>query len=158
MDLTRNRNAEFTRWVVSAGLLNEPFVLIDVGVQGGENKRWRPLGDCLVVHGFDPIEEAVQQLVEENRGRANRHYHCMALGKSDGEQAFYFNPANPTASSMYQESAGRFAVVVARNHKRWLAPSCWSSCRWRSLSHNTSVPWLADLVYSSPFRLVSVTA
>jgi hypothetical protein len=92
VDLTRNRNSEFTRWVVSAGLLNEPFVLIDVGVQGGENKRRRPLGDCLVVHGFDPIEAAVQQLVEENRGRANRHYHCMALGKSDGEQAFYFNP------------------------------------------------------------------
>jgi FkbM family methyltransferase len=110
MDLTRNRSAEFTRWVVSAGLLTEPFVLIDVGVQGGENKRWRPLGDCLVVHGFDPIEEVVRQLVEENRGRSNRHYHCMALGKSDSEQAFYFNPANPTASSMYQQSAGRFGV------------------------------------------------
>ena len=108
MDLTRNRKAEFTKWVVSTGLLTEPFVLIDVGVQGGENKRWRPLGDCLVVHGFDPIEEVVQQLVEENRGRSNRHYHCMALGKSDGEQAFYFNPANPTASSMYQQSTGRF--------------------------------------------------
>jgi hypothetical protein len=33
-----------------------------------------------------------------------------------------------------------------------LAPSCWSR------SHNASVPWLAELVYSSPFRLVSVTA
>src|ERR1700730_647582 len=117
MDLARNRKAEFTRWVVSTGLLTEPFVLIDVGVQGGENKRWRPLGDCLVVHGFDPIEEVVQQLVEENRGRSNRQYHCMALGNADGEQAFYFNPANPTASSMYQQSTGRFGVDTSEQRR-----------------------------------------
>jgi hypothetical protein len=29
----QNGNAEFTKWVVSAGLLTEPLVLIDVGVQ-----------------------------------------------------------------------------------------------------------------------------
>jgi hypothetical protein len=55
MDLAWNRNPEFTKWVVSAGLLAEPFVLIDIGVQGGDNVRWRALGDHLVVHGFDPI-------------------------------------------------------------------------------------------------------
>jgi hypothetical protein len=33
MDLAWNRNTEFTKWVVGAGLLTEPFVLIDVGVQ-----------------------------------------------------------------------------------------------------------------------------
>src|SRR3984893_1509872 len=110
MDLSWNRNPEFTKWVVSKGLLTEPFVLIDVGVHGGENIRWRPLGDCLVVHGFDPIEEVVKDLTEANDDRPNRHYHCMALGNTDGEQAFYFNPANPTASSMYQQSAGRFGV------------------------------------------------
>jgi FkbM family methyltransferase len=108
MDFAYNRNAEFTKWVVSAGLLTEPFVLVDVGVQGGENIRWRPLGDCLVVHGFDPIEEVVQKLAEENRGRSNRHYHYMALGNADGEQTFYFNPVNPTASSMYQQAPDRF--------------------------------------------------
>ena len=96
--------------MVNSGLLSEPFVLIDVGVQGGENIRWRPLGDCLIVHGFDPIEEVVKDLTEANGDRPNRHYHCMALGNTDGEQAFYFNPANPTASSMYQQSAGRFGV------------------------------------------------
>jgi FkbM family methyltransferase len=110
MDLGFNRKAEFTKWVVSAGLLTEPFVLIDVGVQGGENIRWRPLGDYLVVHGFDPIEEVVQTLIEENRGRSNRHYHCIALGDADGERAFYFNSANPTASSMYRQGTGRFEV------------------------------------------------
>jgi FkbM family methyltransferase len=110
MDLAHNRSAEFTKWVVSAGFLTEPFVLIDVGVQGGESMRWRPLRDYLVVHGFDPIEEVVQQLVEANRERPNRHYHWMALGNADGDRAFYFNPANPTASSMYQQGAGRFGV------------------------------------------------
>jgi len=105
MDLGINHNADFTKWVVSAGLLTEPFVLIDVGVQGGENIRWRPLGDHLVVHGFDPIEEIVQQLTDENRGRSNRHYYCMAVGNADGEQAFYFNPVNPSESSMYERRA-----------------------------------------------------
>src|SRR3984893_19047448 len=103
MDLALNRNAAFTKWVVSAGLLTEPFVLIDVGVQGGENIRWRPLGDYLLVHGFDPIQGVVEQLTESNRGCPNRHYHCMAIGNTAGEQAFYFNPANPTARSMHQE-------------------------------------------------------
>jgi FkbM family methyltransferase len=108
MDLGINHNAEFTKWVVSAGLLTEPFVLIDVGVQGGENIRWRPLGDHLVVHGFDPIEEVVQELIEKNRANSNRHYHCMAVGNADGEQAFYFNPANPSESSMYGRLGDRF--------------------------------------------------
>src|ERR1700732_1224775 len=117
MDLAWNRNPEFTKWVVSKGLLTEPFVLIDVGVQGGENIRWRPLGDCLVVHGFDPIEEVVKDLTEANDDRPNRHYHCMALGNTNGEQAFYFNPANPTASSMYQQSTGRFGVDTSEQRR-----------------------------------------
>jgi FkbM family methyltransferase len=108
MDLGINHNADFTKWVVSAGLLTEHFVLIDVGVQGGENIRWRPLGDHLVVHGFDPIEEVVQQLTEENRDRSNRHYYFMAVGNADGEQAFYFNPVNPSESSMYGRRVNQF--------------------------------------------------
>jgi FkbM family methyltransferase len=115
MDLGINRNADFTKWVVRAGLLTEPFVLIDVGVQGGENVRWRPLGDHVIVHGFDPIEEVVQKLIEENRGRSNRHYHCMAVGNADGEQPFYFNPANPSESSMYGQLTVRFDGEGARH-------------------------------------------
>ena len=114
MHFARNLNAEFTKWVVRAGLLPTPFVLIDVGVRGGENIRWRTLGDCLVVRGFDPIEEVVQKLDRENRGRSNRHYHYMALGNADGEQTLYFNPINPTASSMYQQAAA--------GERHWLVP------------------------------------
>src|ERR1700736_207979 len=117
MDLAWNRNPEFTKWVVSTGLVTEPFVLIDVGVQGGEHFRWRPLDDYFIVHGFDPIEEVVQKLAEANKGRSNRHYHCMAVGNADGEQKFYFNPVNPTASSMYQQGTGRFGIETAEQHR-----------------------------------------
>ena len=117
VDLALNHNAKFTKWVVSRGLVTEPFVLIDVGVQGGEHLRWRPLGDYLSVHGFDPIEEVVQELTEANKGRSNRHYHCMAVGNADGEQKFYFNPVNPTASSMFEQATGRFGVETAAQHR-----------------------------------------
>jgi FkbM family methyltransferase len=117
MELAFNHNAKFTNWVVNRGLLTEPFVLIDVGVQGGEHIRWRSLDDYLIVHGFDPIEEVIQELVEAYKGRSNRHYHCMALGNADGEQKFYFNPANPTASSMYQKATDRFGVETAEQSR-----------------------------------------
>lgn len=118
MDLALNEQADFTRWVVGEGLLREPFVLVDVGVQGGENQRWQPLGDRLVVHGFDPIEEVVHELTEQNHDRPNRHYHWMALGNVDGEQEFYFNPANPTASSMYRQGTSRFDVKNAEQPRQ----------------------------------------
>src|SRR6516165_169132 len=108
MELVLNHNAKFTNWVVSRGLITEPFVLIDVGVQGGEDVRWRALDDHLIVHGFDPIEEVIQELAEANKGRSNHHYHCMAVGNADGEQKFYFNPVNPSESSMYGGRADRF--------------------------------------------------
>ena len=117
MDLALNHNAKFTKWVVSRGLVTEPFVLIDVGVQGGEDIRWRTLDDCLIVHGFDPIEEVIQELAEANKGRSNHHYHWMAVGNADGEQKFYFNPINPTASSMYQKAADPFGVETAEQHR-----------------------------------------
>src|ERR1700745_898596 len=117
VDLAFNHDAKFTNGGVSRGLVTEPFVLMDIGVQGGEHIRWRPLDDYLIVHGFDPIEEVVQKLAEENRGRATRHYHYMAVGKVDGEQKFYFNPVNPTASSMYQQATGRFGVETAEQQR-----------------------------------------
>jgi FkbM family methyltransferase len=117
VDLAFNHDAKFTKWVVSRGLVTEPFVLIDVGVQGGEHIRWRPLDDYLIVHGFDPIEEVVQKLVEANKGRSNRHYHYMAVGNADGEQKFYFNPVNPTASSMFEQGTGRFGIEATEQHR-----------------------------------------
>ena len=99
MDLFFNKNARFSKWAVARGLLHARFVVVDAGVQGGEKPRWVVLGDHLHVYGFDPIQEAVDELVR--RGRPNRHYYCMALGSVDGEMDFFYNPADPFSSSLY---------------------------------------------------------
>jgi FkbM family methyltransferase len=117
VELSYNLDAAFTQWVVKEGHLGEPFVVVDVGVQRGEHARWHQLGDYLIVHGFDPIQAAVDELRERNAARRNRHYHCMAAGAADEERPFYFNAANPTSSSMYPHGDSRFDTV-ARQERR----------------------------------------
>lgn len=107
-DLWFNSNAHFTRWVIREGMLREPFVVIDVGVQGGANPRWELLQDHLILHGFDAIAEVITKLKRLNAARTRRHFHNFAIGDADGEATFYFNAANPTASSMYAQGTGRF--------------------------------------------------
>src|SRR6266851_1349458 len=114
MDLHFNRDPAFTRWIVAAGALQEPFVVVDIGVQGGENPRWHLLGDHLVVHGFDAISEVVENLRRENATRLNRHYHCLAAGSEDGQREFYFNATDPCSSSFYQQGRDRFQPDGAR--------------------------------------------
>ena len=111
MELCYNLDAAFTRWVVKDRHLEEPFVLVEVGVQGGEQRRWEQLGDQLILHGFDAIEEAVAQLERRNTKKNNRYYHWIAAGSADEERVFYFNPSEPTASSMYLRGQSRFDVV-----------------------------------------------
>ena len=107
-DLWFNQNAAFTKWVTTKDRLREPFVVIDVGVQGDVNVRWNLLGEHLIVHGFDPIEEAIAKLKRLNAGKSNRHYYNFAIGETDQEAVFYFNTVNPTASSMYSQGTTRF--------------------------------------------------
>jgi FkbM family methyltransferase len=109
VELHSNTGAYFTRWVVRQGLLEKPFVLIDVGVQGGESKRWDPLGDHLVLHGFDAIEGVIETLQSQNLSHPHRHYHWIAAGKFDGEQTLYFDIENPYSSSFYQQGTTRFS-------------------------------------------------
>jgi FkbM family methyltransferase len=116
LELAYNLDARFTRWVVNEHQLTEPFVLVDVGVQRGEHPRWHQLGSQLVVHGFDALEEAVAELAR--RGTPNRHYHCIAAGAADEERTFYFNPANPTASSMYPQGESRFDIVTGEEPRK----------------------------------------
>ena len=40
-ELWFNERANFTRWVTASGLLQEPFVVVDVGVQGDSMKASR---------------------------------------------------------------------------------------------------------------------
>jgi hypothetical protein len=118
MDLYFNADAKFTKWAVTAGVLKEPFVLVDVGVQGGEHEHWHLLGDHLVVHGFDALEEAVTELRRQNAWLSNRHYHSVAPGKSDEERTFFVNAANPTASSMFRQGASRFDVQTREQARK----------------------------------------
>jgi len=100
MDLYHHSNPPFTEWVVAEGLLTEPFVVIDIGVQGGEHPRWQFLGRFAEIHGFDPIAEVIDEL-SASKGRADgRHYHNLALGNEDGERRF-FVCANRFNSSFY---------------------------------------------------------
>jgi FkbM family methyltransferase len=77
-------------------------------VQGGASVRWNLIDDYLVFHGFDAITEVTDKLKRLNAHRSDLHFHNMAIGEADAEQAFYFNPTNPTASSMYEQGVSRF--------------------------------------------------
>src|ERR1700730_10788035 len=111
MDIFFNTNPRFTQWLAKSDALQEPFVLVDVGVLGGENPRWHFLGDHLIVHGFDAVKEVVEDLSQSNAASPNKSYHWFAIGNEDGEREFYFNPSNPSNSSFF-ESAERHARVV----------------------------------------------
>jgi FkbM family methyltransferase len=100
MDLYNNEASVFTEWVVADKLLREPFVIVDVGVQGGEHPRWKNLGDFAHVYGFDPIDEVIADLNAAHAGRANRSYRCLAIGNEDGKRAFHVS-ADTYGSSFF---------------------------------------------------------
>jgi FkbM family methyltransferase len=102
MDIFFNTNPRFTKWLVASGGLQEPFVVVDVGVFGGGSARWHFLGDHLIVHGFDPIKEAIDDLARKSVKSSNRTFHGFAIGNEDGDREFFFKPSNPTNSSFYQ--------------------------------------------------------
>jgi len=112
-DLYFNQRADFTRWVTKEGLLHEPLVVVDVGVQGDANARWARLGDHLVLHGFDAIAEVIDELKQRNLCRANRHFHNVAIGARDEQRDFFFNSANPFSSSMFRQGDSRFDVSLS---------------------------------------------
>ena len=99
MELYHHAQPPFTRWIIEDGLLRDPFVVIDAGVQGGEHPRWDFLGDQVRVHGFDAIVEAIERLNERGE-RAHRTYRALALGNEDGEREFHV-PANTYAATFY---------------------------------------------------------
>jgi FkbM family methyltransferase len=109
MDIFFNTDPRFTKWVVDLGLLREDFVVVDVGVLGGESPRWQFLGDHLVVHGFDAIREVIDELVEKEKTSSKKTYHWFAIADEDGEREFFFVPSNPTSSSFGTPGQSRFA-------------------------------------------------
>jgi FkbM family methyltransferase len=113
-DLWFNAEASFTKWVIADGLLREPFVVVDIGVQGGANVRWNLLGDYLILHGFDAIEEVISELKKSNAGRQSQKFYSYAIGDTDGERTFFVNAANPTNSTMYGLLAEQARTVAVR--------------------------------------------
>jgi FkbM family methyltransferase len=101
MDLYHHDQVPFARWVIGEGLLHEPFVVVDVGVQGGEHARWELLGDQVRVYGFDAIAEAIDRITAAGV-RPHRVFRAMAIGDEDGEREF-FVPPNTTAASFYEQ-------------------------------------------------------
>ena len=100
-EVYHNANPLFTEWVTRNGYLHEPFIAIDVGVQGGPHTRWEFLGNCARVYGFDPISEVIEAL-EKSKG-PNQFYRAVALGNEDGDREFNVSP-NPYESSFYGPS------------------------------------------------------
>jgi len=117
MNLCFNRDARFTDWVIREDHRREPFVVIDIGVQGGESPRWGLLGDHLVLHGFDAIKEVVDELQTKSASHPSRRYHWIAAGNEDGERQFFVNRNDPYSSSMYQQGEDRFGNARLRDEE-----------------------------------------
>ena len=100
-EIYHNVTPLFTEWVIGRAYLHEPFIVIDVGVQGGPHVRWQYLGSCARVYGFDPISEVIESL--EKTKEPTQLYRAIALGNEDGQRQFRV-PANTYESSFYSSS------------------------------------------------------
>jgi FkbM family methyltransferase len=100
--LYNNDSPAFTTWVIENDLFEEPFVVIDVGVQGGPHPRWKHLKDKVRIYGFDAIAEVVEGL--NARKQPNEIYYATALGDQEGTGDFYVrsNEGSYYGSSFYE--------------------------------------------------------
>src|SRR5262245_43499768 len=102
VDLFHNPTPSFTQWVTEHGLLHEPFVVVDIGVQGGPHQRWNYLGGYAHIYGLDPISEVIDEL--EKTKKPNQFYRAIALGDEDGERQFTVR-SNTYESSFFNSTA-----------------------------------------------------
>lgn len=114
MNLCFNPLSRFTRWVVKDEYLHEPFVVVDIGVQGGGHPRWNLLGKYLELHGFDAIKEVIDSLQAQNRGKENLHYYWTAAGDQDEDRTLHLNHADPFSSSLFAQGEDRFGTAATR--------------------------------------------
>src|SRR4051794_16550885 len=113
MELYHHPNPLFTRWVIGEGLLKEPFVVIDVGCQGGAHLRWEHLQEHLDFRGFDPIPEVIDTLKRQHAGRLNMHFYPMGLGNEDGQRQFHVQEDTFSSSFLSApEASGRSGDIA----------------------------------------------
>jgi FkbM family methyltransferase len=100
--LYNNDLPAFTTWVIENDLLKEPFVVIDVGVQGGPHPCWKHLKDKVRIYGFDAIPEVVEELNAQKQ--PNEVYFATALGDEEGTRDFYVRSEGSSyyGSSFYE--------------------------------------------------------
>jgi hypothetical protein len=78
--LYNNDSPALTTWLIENDLLAEPFVVIDVGVQGSPHPCWKHLKDKVRVYGFD----AIPAVIELNaRKQPNESYFAAAATKKE---------------------------------------------------------------------------
>jgi FkbM family methyltransferase len=110
MDLYFNSASPFTRWIIANELIKKPFVVIDIGCQGGEHPYWELLGDFVEIHAFDAIKEVTETLAQQNTTRPNRCYRNFGLGNEDGRRIFFVKPDNCASSFIAGDVRARFVV------------------------------------------------
>jgi FkbM family methyltransferase len=113
--LYNNDSPAFTTWVIENDLLKEPFVVIDVGVQGGPHPCWKHLKDKVRIYGFDAIPEVVAGL--NARKQPNESYFATALGDEEGTRDFYVRGDGSSyyGSSFYEMASHALQPGLLRN-------------------------------------------
>ncbi len=100
-----NPDAKLTALLVASNCFHDdPFVLVDVGVSGGESSYWWIFDNDLRVIGFDPLTTEIERLNRLGRG-PNRRYFAAHLG-------------SPEHSEMLQDSE-LVDAVASRNNQSW---------------------------------------
>jgi FkbM family methyltransferase len=103
--LYNNDSPAFTTWVIENDFLKQPFVVIDVGVQGGPHPCWKHLKDKVRIYGFDAIPEVIEGL--NARKQPNEIYFATALGGEEGTRDFYVRSDGSSyyGSSFYEKAS-----------------------------------------------------
>jgi hypothetical protein len=70
------------KFIADSGVLDSPFVLVDIGVRGGIHPRWRPFESAMEVYGFDATADVPMP-------NPRHHYFKTAIGNYDGECLFH---------------------------------------------------------------------
>ena len=93
-------------------LLNDPFMLFDIGCALGIDPVWRLFGDDLHAHAFDPqLEECTRLEAQENN--PNVHYHASFVGLPLSD-AFH----EVALAAVYLCIFGRGSAEYLKQHRR----------------------------------------
>jgi len=93
---------------ILARLMEDPFVVADVGARWGFATVWDPLGDRCLLLGFEPDEAECERLTELNRTRRWMRFIPVALGARRGLATLYLTKSS-ASSSLYPPSGPAIA-------------------------------------------------